>query len=136
MRNYIPIDVDNLPDIFDINLEDEAYTFRIDYNRFSDYYTATIMKDGVTLLEQEPLLINQLVGFDLPDKRLPRIDIRVMDETGQATDAGMGQLSQNVQLYLDVVDPNGSETEDPTIEPLGFDPDESADDDTDEEVSY
>lgn len=136
MRNYIPIDVDNLPDIFDINLEDEAYTFRIDYNRFSDYYTITIIKDDITLLEQEPLLLNQLVGFDLPDNRLPRIDIRVMDETGQADDAGMGQLGQNVQLYLDVVDPNGSETEDPTIEPLGFDPDESADDDTDEEVAY
>ena len=59
-----------------------------------------------------------------------------MDETDQARDAGKGNFGENVRLYFDVVDPNGSETIDPTIEPLGYDPDETADDETDEEVSY
>lgn len=136
MRNYVPIDTNNLPDIFDINLADEDYTFRIDYNRVADYYTVTIIKDEQTILEQEPLLLGQLVGIDLPDSRLPRTDLRVMDETQQATDAGMGNLGNNVKLYLDVVDPNGSETIDPTIKPLGYDPDEPTDDETNEEVSY
>ena len=40
MRQYIPVDVDNLPDIFDITLAGEVYTFRIDYNKVADYYTA------------------------------------------------------------------------------------------------
>lgn len=136
MRNYVPIDTNNLPDIFDINLADEDYTFRIDYNRVADYYTVTIIKDEQTILEQEPLLLGQLVGIDLPDSRLPRTDLRVMDETQQATDAGMGNFGNNVKLYLDVVDPNGSETIDPTIKPLGYDPDEPTDDETNEEVSY
>lgn len=136
MRNYVPIDTNDLPDIFDINLADENYTFRIDYNRVADYYTVTIIKDEQTILEQEPLLLGQLVGIDLPDKRLPRTDMRVMDETEHAADAGMGNLGNNVKLYLDVVDPNGSETIDPTIKPLGYDPDESTDDETNEEVSY
>lgn len=136
MRNYIPIDVNDLPDIFDIEIVDEVYTLRVDYNRFADYYTVTIQKDGITLLEQEPLVLGQLVGIDIPDPRLPRIDLRVMDETAQATDAGQGNFGNNVKLYFDVVDPNGSETVDPTIKPLGYDPDETADDETDEEVSY
>lgn len=136
MRDYIDIDVDDLPDIFDINIVDEEYVMRIDYNRFADFYTITIQKDGETLVEQEPLILGQLVGIDIPDPRLPRVDIRVMDETGQATDAGRGNFGESVRLYFDVVDPNGSETVDPTIEPLGFDPDETADDETDEEVSY
>lgn len=136
MRDYIDIDVDDLPDIFDINIVDEEYVMRIDYNRFADFYTITIQKDGETLVEQEPLILGQLVGIDIPDPRLPRVDIRVMDETGQAKDAGRGNFGESVRLYFDVVDPNGSETVDPTIEPLGFDPDETADDETDEEVSY
>ena len=81
MRNHIPVNVDDLPDIFDIELADEVYTLRIDYNRYSDYYTITIQKNGETLIAQEPLILGQLVGIDIPDNRLPRIDIRVMDET-------------------------------------------------------
>ncbi|MBP2057901.1 hypothetical protein J2Z60_001076 [Lactobacillus colini] len=136
MRNYVPVDVNNLPDIFDIQLAGEIYTFRIDYNQVANYYTVTILKDDVTLLSQEPLLLNQLVGIDLQNSNLPSIDLRVMDETGKAQDAGLGELGEgNVQIYLDVIDPNGSETDDPTIKPLGYDPDETSDELTDEEVS-
>ncbi|WP_281830337.1 phage baseplate plug family protein [Lactobacillus amylolyticus] len=136
MRNYVPIDTSDLPDIFDIELAGEVYTLRIDYNSIADYYTITIMQNGEILLQQEPLLLGQLVGIDIPDSRLPRTDMRVMDETEQANDAGKGELGFDVQIYLDIVDPNGSETEDPTIQPLGYDPSEPSDDETDEEVSY
>lgn len=136
MRQYIPVNTDDLPDIFDITLAGEVYTLRLDYNSVADFYTLTIMQDGETLLEQEPLVLNQLVGIDIPDSRLPRTDIRVMDEANNAKDAGKGKLSYDVQLYLDVIDPLGSEDDDPTIKPLGYDPDEDSDDLTDEEVSY
>lgn len=136
MRQYIPVNTDDLPDIFDITLAGEVYTLRLDYNSVADFYTLTIMQDGETLLEQEPLVLNQLVGIDIPDSRLPRTDIRVMDEANDAKDAGKGELGYDVQLYLDVIDPLGSEDDDPTIKPLGYDPDEDSDDLTDEEVSY
>lgn len=136
MRQYIPVNTDDLPDIFDITLAGEVYTLRMDYNSVADFYTLTIMQDGETLLEQEPLVLNQLVGIDIPDSRLPRTDIRVMDEANNAKDAGKGELGYDVQLYLDVIDPLGSEDDDPTIKPLGYDPDEDSDDLTDEEVSY
>ena len=134
MRDYVPIDVNNLPDIFDIQLAGEVYTFRIDYNSVADYYTCTIQQSDQTLLNQEPLLLGQLVGIDIPNTSLPRTDLRVMDETNNAEDAGKGNFGKNVQLYLDVIDPNGSETVDPTIKPLGYDPDEDIDDMTDDEV--
>ena len=38
MENYVPIDVDNLPDIFDIQLAGEVFTFRVDYNSVADYW--------------------------------------------------------------------------------------------------
>lgn len=136
MRQYIPVNTDDLPDIFDITLAGEVYTLRMDYNSVADFYTLTIMQDGETLLEQEPLVLNQLVGIDIPDSRLPRTDIRVMDEANNAKDAGKGELGYDVQLYLDVIDPLGSEDDDPTIKPLGYDPDEDSDDLTNEEVSY
>lgn len=136
MRQYIPVNTDDLPDIFDITLAGEVYTLRLDYNSVADFYTLTIMQDGETILEQEPLVLNQLVGIDIPDSRLPRTDIRVMDEANNAKDAGKGELGYDVQLYLDVIDPLGSEDDDPTIKPLGYDPDEDSDDLTDEEVSY
>lgn len=136
MRQYIPVNTNDLPDIFDITLAGEVYTLRMDYNSVADFYTLTIMQDGETLLEQEPLVLNQLVGIDIPDSRLPRTDIRVMDEANNAKDAGKGELGYDVQLYLDVIDPLGSEDDDPTIKPLGYDPDEDSDDLTNEEVSY
>lgn len=136
MRQYIPVNTDDLPDIFDITLAGEVYTLRMDYNSVADFYTLTIMQDGETLLEQEPLVLNQLVGIDIPDSRLPRTDIRVMDEANNAKDAGKGEMGYDVQLYLDVIDPLGSEDDDPTIKPLGYDPDEDSDDLTNEEVSY
>lgn len=136
MRQYIPVNTDDLPDIFDITLAGEVYTLRLDYNSVADFYTLTTIQDGKTLLEQEPLVLDQLVGIDIPDSRLPRTDIRVMDETGNAKDAGEAELGYDVQIYLDVIDPLGSEDEDPTIKPLGYDPDEDSDDLTNEEVSY
>ena len=134
MENYVPVDVDNLPDIFDIQLAGEIFTFRIDYNSIADYYNCTIMKDGKVLLAQEPLLLGNLIGAGIPNTDLPWTDLRVLDPTGRATDAGNGKFGVSVQLYLDVKDPNGSEDENPDNVPLGYDPDEQADDLTDSEV--
>lgn len=134
MRNYIPIDKEDLPDIFEIELAGDVFTLRVDYNQVADYYTITIQKDGVTLLSQEPLLLNNLVGADIPNTFLPKVDLRTMDETGKSIDQGFLDFGDNVKLYLDVVDPNGSETDDPSIIPLGYDPDETDDDLTDSEV--
>lgn len=134
MENYIPVDVDNLPDIFDIELAGEVFTFRFDYSSVTDYYTCTIIKDGKVLLAQEPLLLGNLVGTTIPNTDLPWTDLRVLDPTGRATDAGKGKFGVSVQLYLDVKDPNGSEDENPDNVPLGYDPDEQADDLTDSEV--
>ena len=132
MRQLIPIDTSNLPDIFDIQLPDGGtYTFRIDYNVYGDYYTCTIKdSDDTTLITQEPLLLGSLVGIAIPSAGLPRVDLRVMDESGNSTDAGAGNFGDDnlVQLYIDDVDPNGSDTDDPTEVPLGYDPDESDDD--------
>lgn len=134
MRRYIPIDTEDLPDIFEIELAGDVFTFRVDYNRIGDYYTLTIQKDDKTILNQEPLLLGNLVGEDIPNTSLPKIDLRTMDETGQATDQGKLSFGDNVKLYLDVVDPNGSETFDPGATPLGYDPSESDEDLTDSEV--
>lgn len=132
MRQFIPIDTSNLPDIFDIQLPDGGtYTFRIDYNSYGDYYTCTIKdSDDTTLVAQEPLLLGNLVGIAIPNSSLPRVDLRVMDESGQSTDAGAGSFGDDnlVQLYIDDLDPNGSDTDDPEVTPLGYDQDESDDD--------
>lgn len=134
MENYIPVDVDNLPDIFDIELAGEVFTFRFDYSSVTDYYTCTIIKDRKVLLAQEPLLLGNLIGEAIPNTNLPWTDLRVLDPTGRATDAGKGKFGVSVQLYLDVKDPNGSEDKNPDNVPLGYDPDEQADDLTDSEV--
>lgn len=132
MRQFIPIDTSSLPDIFDIQLPDGGtYTFRIDYNAYGDYYTCTIKgSDDTTLITQEPLLLGSLVGIAIPSPGLPRVDLKVMDESGQSTDAGAGNFGDDnlVQLYIDDLDPNGSDTDNPEATPLGYDQDESDDD--------
>lgn len=71
MRNHIPVDVQHIPDNFEIPLAGDTYTLRIDYNEVADYYTITIWHDGKRLLAQEPILLGQLVGIDIPDPELP-----------------------------------------------------------------
>ena len=123
-----------MPDIFDIQLAGEVFTFRIDYNSVADYYTCTIIKDGKVVLAQEPMLLGNRIGATIPNLDLPWTDLRVLDPTGHATDAGKGKLGDQVKLYLDVKDPNGSEDENPDAKPLGYDPGEQSDDLTDSEV--
>lgn len=133
MRRYIPIDTDNMPDPFEIEIDGAKYFFRIDYNQVADYFTATIANANKVLVTSEPLLLNNLLGQDIPDPDLPANDLRVMDESGQALDAGLVYMgSGQVKLYIDEVDPNGSETDDPGATPFGYDPD-GDDDDTDME---
>lgn len=124
MRQYIPVDMNNFPNIIEIELGGGTYLIRIDYNDVADYLTITIAKDDRVLLSGEPLLLDNLVGKDIPDRELPLDDIRVMDESGQALDAGFVNFDNGVEMYLDEVDPNGSETDNPDATPLGYDPDE------------
>lgn len=130
MRQFIPIDTSSLPDIFDIQLPDGGtYTFRIDYNTYGDYYTCTIKdSNDTTLITQEPLLLGSLVGIAIPSAGLPRVDLKVMDESGQSTDAGAGNFGDDnlVQLYIDDLDPNGSDTDDPGATPLGYESDDDS----------
>ena len=37
MRQYIPVNIDDLPDIFDIELAGEVYTLRIDSSKVSPF---------------------------------------------------------------------------------------------------
>jgi hypothetical protein len=116
--------MNNFPNIIEIELGGGTYLIRIDYNDVADYLTITIAKVGRVLLSGEPLLLDNLIGQDIPDRELPLDDIRVMDESGQALDAGFVNFDNGVEMYLDEVDPNGSETDNPDATPLGYDPDE------------
>lgn len=132
MRMYIPFDTENMPDVFDITVGGSKYTFRGDYNEVADYYTVTVIKDDRVLLSGEPLLVGNILGMDIPDRDLPLDDIKVMDEAGQLHDAGFINFMDGVKPYIDEVDPNGSETDNPDATPLGYDPDDE-DDETDAE---
>ncbi len=133
MRNYIPIDPNNFPDIFNITVGGGSYLIRVDYNDVADYLTITISKDGRVLVKGEPLLLNQIVASDIPDRDLPLDDLRTMDESNQSIDAGLlNFLSDKVRLCIDEVDPNGSETDNPDATPLGYDPD-GEDEESDDE---
>lgn len=123
MRRFIPIDKDNMPDVFEITIDGDKYLFRIDYNSVADYFTATISKNDRVSVTSEPLLLKNLVGQDIPSLELPMEDLRVMDESDQAPDAGLLYMGDQVKLYIDEVDPNGSETDDPGATPFGYDPD-------------
>ena len=65
MRNYLDVDVKNIPYIFQITLVGDTYDMRVDYNEVADYYTITIWHNNKRLLTQEPLLLGQLVGIDI-----------------------------------------------------------------------
>lgn len=124
VRNYVPIDVDDLPEQFDYEIDDIDYIFEIKYNEQGDFFTAGIaLDDGTWIVRDWKMILNQTLFFNISDERLPTTDLTPMDESGQASEISITNFGDTVFLYEDTVD----EDSDPS-EQIPIDSDEIGDD--------
>lgn len=128
-RDYIPVDVDDLPELFELDIDDVTYVFGINYNEVGGFYTVDLYdEDENPIALGEKMVLNHRLWANLVDRRLPMRDIVPMDESGKATDVNPKTLGQTVFLYLDDLNPE-EDIRSPDYIGVGLDDNEDGDDD-------
>lgn len=82
MLEYIPIEKENIPYRFEIELEAEIFEMEIRYNDLYDFFTIDLYKDGEPLVYGEKIVYGVPLFQDVRDLRFPAVDIVPMDEAG------------------------------------------------------
>lgn len=83
MRDIIEIEKDLIPYNFDIMLEQEEFNIYIMYNSVTDSFSATLSKDGVVLVDNEPIVYGVPLFQDVQNDNYPCLKIVPLDESGQ-----------------------------------------------------
>ena len=55
----VVVDKNNLPYKFELNIKEVIYDFIISYNQTYDFFTITLIKDKIILIESERAVLNQ-----------------------------------------------------------------------------
>ncbi|MFC6202570.1 phage baseplate plug protein [Lactiplantibacillus nangangensis] len=128
-RDYIPVDVDDLPEQFELDIDDVTYVFGMNYNEVGGFYTVDLYdEDENPIVLGEKMVLNHRLWANLVDRRLPMRDIVPMDESGKASDVNPDTLGKTVFLYLDDLNPE-EDIRSPDYVGVGLDDDEDGDDD-------
>ncbi|WP_128102783.1 hypothetical protein [Paenibacillus sp. DCT19] len=107
--DYIDIEKDLVPYRFDISLEDELFTFEVQYNEQFDYFTLDLEKNGEVLVTGEKLVYGTTLFYDVMDNRFPKVPIVPYDQSETESEVNWRTLSESVFLYL--IDTEGDEDE-------------------------
>lgn len=113
MNNYIPIDKENLPEIFEIDLANSTYMLGINYNQSFDFFTVDLYDSNMTpIVLGEKMVINQPLWDGLVSENIPAPTLIPMDESGQETRVTYANLMQNVYLFVDDGSDNSEDEDD------------------------
>ncbi|CWU07454.1 phage baseplate plug family protein [Listeria monocytogenes] len=107
IRNYIPIELDNIPEIFEFDFDDDrSFLFGINYAESQDLFTIDLYDmDGEPIVLGEPLVLNERLWADVIDDRLPSVDLVPLDESGKETNITKENFTKTVFLYFDDLAP-------------------------------
>ncbi|MCL0312784.1 hypothetical protein M2S00_06655 [Apilactobacillus sp. TMW 2.2459] len=105
VRNYIPIDVDDLPEQFDYDIDGQTYILKIDYNEQGDFFTVGIAtEDEDWIVKNWKMFLNRPLFESVVDDRLPATALVPMDESNQAKRISITNFGDTVFLYEDTLD--------------------------------
>lgn len=84
MRDRILVKKELIPYGFYIALGREKFNMQFAYNRQSDLFTISLLRDGVLLCEAEPIVYGVPLFQDVYDSRtFPALQVVPVDESGQ-----------------------------------------------------
>ncbi len=98
---YIPIEKEQIPYRFEIELGAELFEMEVRYNDQHDFFTIDLFKNDDVLVYGEKLVYNVPLFIDVYDSRFPAPTIIPYDEAGLETDVTHENLSVTVFLFLD-----------------------------------
>lgn len=106
-RGYIPIEKDELPVEFEIELGGEEYIFGMNYNQSQDIFTADLWTlDRTPIVLGERLVLDERLWQDVVKEEIPSIDLVPMDESCTETEITYDNFMTTVFLYVDDLPPD------------------------------
>ncbi|EHU8535087.1 hypothetical protein KZR37_002849 [Listeria monocytogenes] len=115
IRNYIPIELDNIPEIFEFDFDDDrSFLFSINYAESQDLFSVDLYDmEGEPIVLGERLVLNERLWSDVIDDRLPSVDLVPLDESGKEIRISKENFTKTVFLYFDDLAPD---TEIPSLD--------------------
>ncbi|MFP7737464.1 phage baseplate plug protein [Priestia aryabhattai] len=110
MRDYIPVNKEELPEQFELDLADETFVFEFNYNQAGDFFTVDLYNiQRQPIILGEKLVLNEPLWQDSIDSRLPAPTLVVMDEADKETCMTFDNFMVTTFLYIDDVASTESE---------------------------
>lgn len=104
MRDYIPINKNNLPEQFEIDLANETFIIEVNYNQTGDFFTVDLYDmNREPIVYGEKLVLNVPLWSDLTNYRLPAPSLVVLDESGQTKRITFDNFMVTTFIYIDDV---------------------------------
>ncbi|EAD3347504.1 TPA: hypothetical protein H9347_002788 [Listeria monocytogenes] len=107
IRNYIPIELDNIPEIFEFDFDDDrSFLLGINYADSQDLFSVDLYNiEGEPIVLGERLVLNERLWADIIDDRLPSVDLVPMDESGKENKITKDNFMKTIFLYFDDLAP-------------------------------
>ncbi|QBO37285.1 hypothetical protein EQG49_12850 [Periweissella cryptocerci] len=110
IRNYIPIDKDNLPERFEFDFGEETFIFEFKFNERMGYFTASVFdEDEDAIVVGEKLIYGEPLWNDLNNELLPIVSIVPFDESGNETEITFDNFGETVFLFIDDIALDGED---------------------------
>jgi hypothetical protein len=100
MIEYIPIEKENIPYRFEVELEAEIYEMEMRYNDTYDFFTIDLYKDNEPLVYGEKVVYGVPLFSNVRDLRFPVVTITPMDEAGLEHEVTYENFQETVFLAV------------------------------------
>lgn len=101
MSDVIPIDKEDIPYMFDIELEQEIFTFEINYNSRFDFFTVDLIRNGEVLAYGEKLVYGQPLFKSYATNLFPKVKITPKAVGGNVETITYTNFYETVFLYIE-----------------------------------
>ncbi|MEK5360733.1 phage baseplate plug family protein [Peribacillus castrilensis] len=103
--DYILVDKENIPEMFDIDLADETFKLKFAYNESGDFFTLNLYRptDGEEdeeIILGEKMILNKPLWNDSSDLTLPAPQLVPMDLSNNETSITWDNFGVTVFLYI------------------------------------
>jgi hypothetical protein len=100
MFEYIPIEKENIPYRFEIELEAELFEMEIRYNDTYDFFTVDLYREGLPLVYSEKIVYGVPLFSNVRDIHFPIAEIIPMDHAGLETQVTYENFQETVFLVV------------------------------------
>lgn len=105
LRDYIPVDKEDLPVYFEYDFGDTTYNLGFNYNVTHDFFTIDIYDDAFNpIVLGEKLIYGKQLWSGIVNAELPSETLIPFDESGQETEITYDNFGETVFLFIDDID--------------------------------